>query len=73
MGGGIALTRGVRWTPLEEGEVRGNAEEYADTRLLHGELASLSMRLWVLICHYCAEIDAENLRLRRSSHLAGAF
>jgi len=35
-------------------------------RLLHHELPSLSLPMWVLICRYCAETHAQTLRGRRT-------
>lgn len=36
-------------------------------RLLRAEMDALSMPLWVLICCYCAQVQAETLRLLRAS------
>ncbi|WP_435057788.1 hypothetical protein [Streptomyces sp. bgisy060] len=35
-------------------------------RLLHDQFDGLSMPLWVLICRFCAEVQAENLRILKA-------
>ncbi|MFD8413980.1 hypothetical protein ACFV2Q_19850 [Streptomyces sp. NPDC059650] len=45
---------------------RGQHHMYEAARLLHDQFDGLSMSLWVLICRFCAEIQAENLRLLKT-------
>ena len=46
--------------------VRAQHGMHKAARLLHDQLDGLSMPLWVLICRFCAEIQAENLRILKA-------
>ncbi|MFC7983611.1 hypothetical protein ACFWXE_15145 [[Kitasatospora] papulosa] len=62
---GRCLERTVR--RLDETDVvRAQHGMHEAARLLHDQLDGLSMPLWVLIGRFCAEIQAENLRIRKA-------
>ncbi|MFJ8752025.1 hypothetical protein ACIREO_22245 [Streptomyces sp. NPDC102441] len=54
----------ARRDPDEMHVARAQQAIHEAARSLREELSALSMPLWVLICRYCAEIHAANLRLR---------
>ncbi|MFH9818400.1 hypothetical protein [Streptomyces sp. NPDC017230] len=63
---GRCLERTVR--RLDETDVvRAQHGMHEAARLLHDQFDGLSMPLWVLIGRFCAEIQAENLRIRKAS------
>ncbi|WEH37819.1 hypothetical protein PZB75_30930 (plasmid) [Streptomyces sp. AM 4-1-1] len=62
---GRSLERAPRRTD-EMDVVRAQHAMHAAARLLHDQFDGLSMPLWVLIARFCAEIQAENLRILKA-------
>ncbi|MEU0022111.1 hypothetical protein ABZ173_31100 [Streptomyces rochei] len=65
LGAGRSLERKTRGVDLMD-VVRAQHGIHEAARLLHDQLDGLSMPLWVLIARFCAEVQAENLRILKA-------